>query len=571
LTWSLTMVKSGWQYSYGLGFWGANGHDGIWHLALINSLAKEFPQGLWKGFSMPVFAGETLKNYHTGFDLLVVLINKLTNLPINLLYFQIIPPILALLIGILVYKFVFLWKNSKSAAFWATLFIYFGGSFGWLVSLIRGQGLGGESMFWSQQAISTLINPPFALSLVICLVGLICLIKYLKFHATRYLLPTIVFFGFLIEVKVYAGILVLAGLFVASLYEFFTTSLRSSVVNKKEFLGWLNLPILKVFVGALIISLLLYFPNLKNSSGFLVFRPFWYLETMMALSDRVGWPRFYSAMTNYRAGGVWLKAILAYGVAFIIFITGNFGTRLVGFWGFVKHSKLWTSIDIIIITIIVFGTAIPMFFLQKGTPWNTIQFFYYSLFFSGILAGDTIGQVLERRSVTLLYNSVTVVLCFIFTVPTTIGTLRDVYLPSRPPAMLTNAELEALNFLKNQPDGIVLTYPYDAYKAKEAEANPPRPLYLYESTAYVSAFSGKSVYLEDEVNLDITGYPWPERRKEVEDFLTALDQSQARKFLRDNTISYIYWVKPQRAKLGEGQLRLTKIFESAQVDVYRVQ
>jgi len=59
--WSLTMVKSGLTYPYGVGFWGPNGHDGIWHISLAQSLAK----GSWE---IPIFAGETIKNYHIGFD-----------------------------------------------------------------------------------------------------------------------------------------------------------------------------------------------------------------------------------------------------------------------------------------------------------------------------------------------------------------------------------------------------------------------------------------------------------------------------------------------------------------------
>ena len=37
---SLTTIRSGLLYSYGMGFWGSNGHDGVWHLSLINSLAR---------------------------------------------------------------------------------------------------------------------------------------------------------------------------------------------------------------------------------------------------------------------------------------------------------------------------------------------------------------------------------------------------------------------------------------------------------------------------------------------------------------------------------------------------
>src|SRR3989304_6637979 len=98
IIWSLTMVKSGLIYDYGMGFWGPNGHDGIWHIALIKSLAK----GSWE---MPVFAGEALKNYHVGYDLVLAWISRLTKFDPVALYFQVAPPILALLIGILTYKF----------------------------------------------------------------------------------------------------------------------------------------------------------------------------------------------------------------------------------------------------------------------------------------------------------------------------------------------------------------------------------------------------------------------------------------------------------------------------------
>jgi hypothetical protein len=56
------MVKSGVYYGYGIGFWGPNGHDGVWHISLINSLSKG-------SLEMPIFAGEQIKNYHIGFEL----------------------------------------------------------------------------------------------------------------------------------------------------------------------------------------------------------------------------------------------------------------------------------------------------------------------------------------------------------------------------------------------------------------------------------------------------------------------------------------------------------------------
>src|SRR6185369_5524117 len=178
--------------------------DGIWHIALAESLSHG-------NLHMPVFAGSNIQNYHLGFDLLLAFLNKITFIPIINLYFQVIPVTLALLIGTLTYMFILNWTKSVTSAWWSTFFVYFGGSLGWLIGR-------GESVFWSQEAVSTLINPPFALSLVLILVGLIVLIKDKK-KFTDYLI-CIILFGILIEVKVYAGLLVLGGLLVSGIYQY---------------------------------------------------------------------------------------------------------------------------------------------------------------------------------------------------------------------------------------------------------------------------------------------------------------------------------------------------------------
>lgn len=531
--WSLTMVKSGLNYDFGLGFWGPNGHDGVWHIALAQSLSRG-------SFEMPTFAGSILQNYHVGFDLLLATFHKITAIPVTNLYFQIIPPIMAVLIGLLTYTFVINWKKSEIQALWAVFFVYFGGSWGWLLGK-------GESAFWSQQSISTLINPPFALSLVFLLLGLIFLQKKLN---TKYLILSTLFFGVLIQIKAYAGILALGGLFIAGAADY----LRHKKLN-----------ILKVFVGSAILSLVLFLVTNRLTNSVLIWQPFWFLETMMGLSDRLGWDKYFSAMTNYRMGNN-IKAIPAYLLAFVVFWFGNLGTRLISIaWPFGIKEIKWQ--DAFIASIIIAGVGIPMLFVQKGTPWNTIQFLYYALFFSSILAGIVWGEFFEKanKQKALLFSGILVLL----TIPTTFDTLKH-YLPSRPPAKLSNAEVDALTFLSKQSEGVVLTYPFDKYKADEAVINPPRPLYLYESTAYVSAFANKSVFLEDEVNLNITGYSWQERKKQVEEFYKSLDQKYVYEFLRKNDISYIYWVKPQRATLGESQLGLERIFENSEVDIYKV-
>lgn len=533
IIWSLTMIRSGIKYPFGYGFWGANGHDGIWHLALAKSLSEG-------SFNNPVFAGEFLKNYHLGFDLLLSTLHRLTGIQISLLYFQILPIIFAFLIGFLVYRFVYLWRGLKNEALWATAFVYFGSSFGFIITYLRDGVFSGESMFWSQQSVSTLVNPPFALSLIFILLGLIALQK-------KKLILSILFFGILIQIKAYSAILVLAALFAASLYSYYIQHTTYYI---------------RVFLGSLLLNLLLLILVKNDGLSTFVWQPFWFLETMMSYSDRLGWERFYSAMTTYKMGNIWFKEILAYTVAFVIFILGNMGTRILGLY-FVYKSKV-DNIFVFVISVCVMAVAIPMFFVQSGTPWNTIQFFYYYLFFLSIFAGIVISSM--KSWIKYLF--------VIFSIFGIWMTLQH-YLPKMPQAIISSDESEALSFLSKQPNGIVFTYPFDSDKAKEATKNPPRSLYLYDSTAYVAAYSGKQVFLEDEVNLNIMGYSWQTRREEVLWFISNLDIEKGQIFLKMNNIRYLYLVKVisplhgELLKLGSTELELLKIFENKGYIIYQ--
>ncbi len=544
ISWSFVMVRSGLMYEYGLGFWGPNGHDGIWHMSIIESLAKG-------SLEMPIFAGESIRNYHIGFDIFVAILHALTRIPVRYLYFQIIPVLFSLLIGVLTYIFVGNWRGRDSAN-WSLFFIYFGGSLGWLVSFIRNGNFDGESMFWSQQAISTLINPPYAMSLIILLLGLIFYQSYLKTKKNKTAWGATTCFSVLLSIKAYAGVLLLSALFIYSLYRYFK--------NKKfsEFF---------VFLASLVLSLILFIPLNRNSSGLLVIKPFWFLETMMGLSDRFGWQRYFEAMTAYKSQGVYLKLVASYIGAFVIFILGNFSTKLLGLLYFFRiKEKKYEMESIISALIILGGIAAPMIFLQKGTAWNTIQFLYYAQFFMAILAGIVLSGINKKlpRKAAILFTT----LIIIFTIPTSIATLKYHYLTKVPPAALLREEFEALQFLANEPEGVVLTYPYDPLLKDKMV--PPVPLYAYVSSAYVSSFSKKPVFLEDEVNLTITGYDWVKRRESVEEWLNSQDHGFVYNFLRDNNISYIYWLYGQRAVLGETQLGIEEIYKNSRVTIYEV-
>jgi len=186
------------------------------------------------------------------------------------------------------------------------------------------------------------------------------------------------------------------------------------------------------------------------------------------------------------------------------------------------------------------------------------------------LAGVGLGQFIQNSKLNTLIIYIIVVVVVLLTIPTTIGTLWYHYIPVRPPAKISNEELEALKFLSNQPEGIVLTQPFDKDLALAAVDYPPRPLYLYESTAYVSAFSGKTTYLEDEVNLEITGYDWRNRREEVERFFTDPRYDGRVELLQKKGITYVYVINNIQDLYKDLHLEPDKIFENKEITIYKI-
>lgn len=535
------MFRSGLKYQFGLGFWGPNGHDAIWHLSLINQLKQQIPP------LNPIYSGFTLQNYHWGFDFFVALISNLTRLNTSLLYFQILPIIFSLLIGFLSYKLAFLITKNNITSIFFVILNYFAGSFGWIYTLITNHQIGGESLFWSMQSVSTLLNPPFALSLILILTGLILWYKYHSSSSIKIAILIGLIFGLLSGIKVYAGVLIGLAL---SFYWLF------QAISSKKFFGFNFIICLTTGLISLLILISL---GVLNGNQLLEFKPFWFINSMIESIDKFYWPQLASFRFNQT--NIIISIIIEI-VLLVIFLTGNLGTRFLGLFTFLskKIKKSINNFDKLIILIFFFSFLIPLLFIQKGTAWNTIQFFYYFLFFANFYLAQFLATLWSKHKIIALF------LLFVSCI-TSISTLKD-YFGNPPPSSLSNSEIEALNFLKNQKNGFVLTYPYDKYKKDKMVT--PIPLYAYETTAYVSAFSHKQTFLEDEMNLDITGFNWQQRRFEEEKFFSSTDKFFSRGFLLNNTIDYIYLVNDQNFSLSTFDLQIDEIFNNDQVRIYKV-
>lgn len=319
------------------------------------------------------------------------------------------------------------------------------------------------------------------------------------------------------------------------------------MVFKRDFL------LLPLLIVSGLISLLVFLPNNLQSGGILVFSPFWFIQSMIDFPDRLGWERLSLAIHSETI----FKSTTAITIGLLIFLVGNIGTRIFSLFSVKEFFK-----QRYLTYIVILGVVLPLLFIQTGTNWNTIQFLYYSLFLLNIFAGIALSRIYSKLPKVI--STLMIGLILLLTIPTTLGAFKH-YLPSRPPAMLPNGEIEALYFLKKQPLGVVLTYPYN--KEAKLKFDAPVPLFAYESTSYVSAYSGKPSYLEDLVNLEILGVDYKARTNIARDFFNLKEKSKS--VINNNNIQYIYVVRESGFEEDASKMGIEKIFENDQVKIFK--
>lgn len=529
-------APSGMEYKDGIYFYSSHGHDGIWHLSLMERLKKdEFP------FKNPEFLSKPLQNYHFFSDLLMSEVSRLYKFSNLDIYFRFMPVVFSLLLGLSSFLLVRKWIGSKVAGFWSIFFVYFAGSFGYFLTIPQNHNLSGETIFWVSQTHSVLGNPPHASAFIIFIAFLISFFNYSKERNKTYFWLSIFFGAVIIEFKVYAGLLILGGLLLTGIFE---------LIIKRKF------EILGLFIYTLIFSLIIYLPNSKNSQEFLVFEPWWFIRTMVVAPDRLNWLDLELRRQTYIYEGNWKRVIQVEATAFLIFLFGNLGMRFIGFFTYFKlllKGIYKEYFNLFFISVTTASFLIPVLFLQKGVVWNTIQFNQYFLLFFGFLAAITTAELIKFLKFNFLKIIVSAVI-IILSVPTQVGLLLQFY-TNQPLSKLTFESLDSLSYLRSisLPSDIILTAPFDKFSG--SEIYPPKPIHNWYDTGYVSAFSGRTTLLSDEEQIKIMGYKIDELLKEREEAFSNESGEKLEDFAKKYSARYLYLESDQ------GLLNVPKSFE----------
>ena len=98
----------------------------------------------------------------------------------------------------------------------------------------------------------------------------------------------------------------------------------------------------------------------------------------------------------------------------------------------------------------------------------------------------------------------------------------------------------------------------------------PYPLSAYADNAYVSAYSGKPVFVEDAEQQIILNTNYKSRIDEATRFFIEKDLTWSNNFLKNNNIRYIYLPKIYHLPMAEGEYSMIKIFENDDANIYKV-
>lgn len=523
----------------GYNFWGVHGHDAIWHLAIAAVSFKQFP------FVSPTYAGESLYGYNYLIDLPIFLLSKIGIDPL-ISYFKLFPVVWFIAFTVFL---IILARKINDKPLFTLLFLffnYFAGSFSFLLTLFHYGTIKGSSTLLPLPAMHMMSNLPYAFSLLF-VIGLLIIMQRRKLTLSTAILAGVfifLIFGF----KFYGGVisLFLFGMYLLLLIE------RKTL--KKIILYFM-------ITGGFVIGAIFVFYNpfvsLKTGSVFGI-APFALIHPITEQPNQFYLREMTDARYFLLTKGIGPRLIAIESLNLIIFLFFYLGTRFFGIFKilYLGFKRKFVRFDVVVSLTVLFATLLTVLLVQKAEWWNTIQFFFYAIFLMTVYLTRLVYDMMSQKKI---YSIVLAVIIIITSVPAAID-LVSLFWAVPGATYLSKGELKALNFLKKQPDGVVFT---PLYNKQLKIIDSPNTLATYEDTAYVSAFSGKQVYLADVLQLRLTGVPYEKRLEKVKN----LDCS----IIKD--IDYLYEIRhiPNEGKLIScDPSKFKQIYDSKEVFIYSI-
>lgn len=489
---------SGSRYCYGnqcgIFFWGSNEHDAVWHLALENTTFASSPP------TMPNYSGTPLSGYNALMDQVVYTISHFSGISASLWYFKIIP---VLWFAILTYLVIKLAQKITTNPWYPPVllfFVYLGNSFSYLLTLMHSGTWLGASGLLSMQSPQTLTNIQFGLSLPLIVGMLILMYDGKHFFQKQLLLAVLVAATW--GLKFYGGAVSTAMVGIYYLVNSRKNGWKQTIMGLVT-LGVFTLGAIPLFYGI---------ASLGSGGSTFTWSPLTTVHPIIEQDNLAYLPKLANARYSLINRGIGPKLVLIETLTLMIFIVLNFGTRIFGLW--VVAAKLIkrqiNSFDLVVTAGVVLSFLLSVLLVQKGVWWNTVQFLYYSLFLANIYGALIVVELLSSRK----WWGVAAAICLIvITLPNAFDTWKT-FTGFPPRSYISDQEMELLAVLSKQSPGVALALPLAATESNQVAKLAP--LYERYDTSYVAAYSGHPTYINDLIQLQLTGIDYRARLAEVE-------------------------------------------------------
>lgn len=450
-------------------------HDALWHISLAKLGFESWP------LSNPFMAGAKLSGYNFLLDYIIHILFKIGISPF-FTFFKLLPIIASTTYIFSVLSYLKSQKMTEQKSNFYAFFLYFASSFSYLATLYSAHTLSGSTLrgFPVVSAItpSTMfLNLQFAFSLSLIL-WILIRIKRKPCFSNSMVLGGLFFalFGF----KFYGAVVALIIYALSNIFTYSSKWLTKSKVIEVISISFFSYLGLYIFYGVS-----------KTTSIPFVFAPFALPrllidDPLLFYNHNLTLARYYLYENSLRISP---RLIAIESLSVFLFMIFNFGTRILAIlYLLISAIKKNLSVDHLVFTIIIFFSfAIPIFFIQAGGWYNTMQFLYYGLWLASFLAAQCCSQIYSSRFKS---KYVMLVIIFILTIPNIIDQLRYI---SAPQITIDHNELMALEELKKAPPGVV-------------HINNP-----VHRNGYIPALAEKIPYYLDTDQLMVTHSPYQKR------------------------------------------------------------
>ena len=458
--------------------------DSTWIIALTNSVQDSIPP------TNPGYAGVKVQNYHYFLSAFVAVSQNITKIPTVILYFKFIDILLLFLFTATSYIFIKKLTGSSRAGYAGILLLCLSSNLYYLVKVFYPAANITPSIFWINEYETRMVNYQLLVSYNILISWF-----FLLTQKSRSILILSILAGCLISFKSYVSVLLLPSLFIVGIISAF----------KREYF-YVKLAVLTTI--ATLVFYVLANPIYKPA---FILQPFYLIETMFAANDHLNYSTWILRVQTYASQGNMKRIIQLYSEGILLFIFGNFGLRIIGFYPTFKKN----TIIYIMYTMMIVGILSSLLLVAKGVAWNSVQFSYYSIIISSILTVCTLYNLsIKHKPLAIVIFLIT----WISLLPGVFYT-TNYYLSKFNSSFIDKGLYQTTLFLAKEPKGIVLVNP------------------KYFNNSIISAFSHQQSYLANIGMLDTEQLDYSNSEKELFTFFENKNIDQ--QFLIENKISYI--------------------------------